>query len=709
MAERGKITSFIRWLILAIVPVLLGTAAQVADRASLPLWAVLLLFSLSIVAYKLRQRKRTLQSILEFWPLCRVCEVESPYKLGVFNSTIASSANRAQGIPPYIPREVDADIDHALKSKRFIVISGKSAAGKSRSAFEAILRVFPDRKVIAPLKYVGALQKLAALELPIISKKLVLWLDDVIHDLRPGDLTLGILRQLQDQYPDLRTIATISSDEPRALPVGRPGRHRDNASPDSETSFADSPATEFRAKPLFSADFTQRIELKSELSDSELADAKRLYPKLAENPLLEAMGEYFVGADKLVEKLQQEKECPGGVAVVRAVIDWARVGMRRPIPRDVLKELSKDYFEEITGKDFREKDFDSAVDWGRTKVNSSAALIVRANSGAFRPFDYIVEWADKKGRDVPDATWRFVVGKAEPDEKLEIGLSAYIAGKPDLAEQIWETTEEFKDPKWAFAAVTLGDLRAAIGNLDRARSSYQVALGSKHPDYAPRAALGLGHIYLKKRDFKEARSSYQYVIDSKHIDYAPTAALALGHILQEQGDFEGAQSALKFVVKSGHADLAPKAFNDLGVLYKKINSPEQAKEAFQQAIDSGHAEAMPVAALNLGSLLADVGDIEEAKSAYQRAIDSGHPDYSPYAAFQVAGLYEKTDEIVSAKNAYQYAIDSGHPQHAPASALGLGLILSKEGNIAGAREAYKLAMRSPNPEVASSAKELLEE
>lgn len=253
MAESGKRTLLISGLIFAIVPILLGTAAQVADKASLPLWAVLLLISLSGLAAightvrawrkkKVEQdellqqiqekRENTLKSILRFWPLPRVREVESPYKLGVFNSTIASSANRAQGIPPYVRREVDDEIDHALESKRLIVVSGESAAGKSRSAFEAILRVFPDRKVIAPLKYVregklrGALQELIALEPPITSEKLVLWLDDVIDYLKDGDLTLGILRQLQDKYPDLRTIATISLEELRALQVDRPGGHR---------------------------------------------------------------------------------------------------------------------------------------------------------------------------------------------------------------------------------------------------------------------------------------------------------------------------------------------------------------------------------------------------------------------------------------------------------------------------------------------------
>jgi tetratricopeptide (TPR) repeat protein len=428
-----------------------------------------------------------------------------------------------------------------------------------------------------------------------------------------------------------------------------------------------------------------------------------------EDPEFITMGEYFIAADELVTKLKQEEEHPDGVAVARAAIDWARAGMRRPITIGELRELANHYFAHITGLDLQDNQFTTAVEWCRRKVTSSAALLIASGdrlAPVFRAFDFIVEWIDENKMSIPDATWQFVLGKATPYETLEIGLAAYTAGQLALAEQVWESTEKFKDPKWALGAVTLGDLRIGINN-DRARTSYQAALSSGHPDYAPRAVLGLGYILREEGNLQGAKSAYQYAIDSGHPNHAPAAALELSYIFKIEGDFSKAESLLKYAINSGHPDTAPKASNDLGLIYQEISDWERAKSAYQYAIDSGHEEATPAAALNLGSMLEKTGYIEEAKSAYQHAIDSGHPDHAPWAAFIVAGLHEKTGDTRGAKSAYQYAIDSGHPDHAPAAALGLGLLLYQEGNITEARHAFEKARHSHNPDVVAVVEDLL--
>jgi hypothetical protein len=57
--------------------------------------------------------------------------------------------------------------------------------------------------------------QLAKLDLPseINSTGAVLWLDDAERFLRVGDLSVPLLRQLRDRYPDLVIVATIRDHE----------------------------------------------------------------------------------------------------------------------------------------------------------------------------------------------------------------------------------------------------------------------------------------------------------------------------------------------------------------------------------------------------------------------------------------------------------------------------------------------------------------
>jgi hypothetical protein len=63
----------------------------------------------------------------------------SSYRLGVSPSRYGSEDQR--GTDPYVRRNADDELDHALRNKPFVLVVGDSKAGKSRTAAEAARRL----------------------------------------------------------------------------------------------------------------------------------------------------------------------------------------------------------------------------------------------------------------------------------------------------------------------------------------------------------------------------------------------------------------------------------------------------------------------------------------------------------------------------------------------------------------------------------------
>ena len=78
------------------------------------------------------ERADTLDTALACWPL-RAARNLSPYDVGVRQTL------RAEETPwPYLTREADAAVREALERSNIVVVFGPAAAGKSRTAFEAL-------------------------------------------------------------------------------------------------------------------------------------------------------------------------------------------------------------------------------------------------------------------------------------------------------------------------------------------------------------------------------------------------------------------------------------------------------------------------------------------------------------------------------------------------------------------------------------------
>jgi hypothetical protein len=113
---------------------------------------------------------------------------------------------------PYVPRAVDSELDRVVNEGGLIVIKGGPAAGKTRSAYEALLRVRRrgGLRVVVPRDGV-ALRR--AVESGYRFRQKVVWLDDLERFLSPAGLDDSLVRAMRlAARNDLVIMATVRSD-----------------------------------------------------------------------------------------------------------------------------------------------------------------------------------------------------------------------------------------------------------------------------------------------------------------------------------------------------------------------------------------------------------------------------------------------------------------------------------------------------------------
>jgi tetratricopeptide (TPR) repeat protein len=417
----------------------------------------------------------------------RVKEVlagEGIYCAGV--ETEAREALEAAGLgdarhAPYVERAVDKPLRDRLSAAAvqqkatLIVLSGPSKAGKSRTVLEA-LRVVADAPggalaqavLFQPEQHAAAFATLAAgLPPPELKRDgpCVVWLDDMELFVKAGDgLNARTLPVAFERWK--RSVLIVATE-------GGKGRR---AAPSGE--YADPLADLLRAYPP--------LELQAWLSEAEKQDleASAAYsPDAAERIAGEGVGEFMIVASAIRERLRDEIDCPDGLAVARAAIDWRRLGLLRPIPDAVLRELYRPY---LHGPDLPGR-FEEGIKWATTPLYSQVALLLGGDP--YEPYDYAVRYERERGRTVPSATWGQLIERHATDVELSsLGIAAVNAGQPEHAEAAFRRADERGDPGGAY---NLGLLLAGRGDPEGAEAAYGRAATAKYSEVAQRASAAL--------------------------------------------------------------------------------------------------------------------------------------------------------------------------------------------------------------------------
>jgi tetratricopeptide (TPR) repeat protein len=578
----------------------------------------------------------------------------------------------------YIPRNVQQDLHDRVVEGRPVLVVGHSMSGKTRMAYEVVRQLYSDWPVWIPERPDGLAQLMAS----GVPQQTVVWLDDLEAFLSSEhQLRLPWLTQLENA--GCRVVATIRASEyEKFQPAG------EVKPPQWEV------LQRFAIVRLFD-DQDEQNRIAATVEDEPTSAGIKRY----------GIAEYVGGGYRALDRFENGQAAhPLAVAMLRAAADWRRLGFEA-IPAATMSALAPAYLSDKL-RTAPGEDETAAQEWASTEFGGRIKLLEPAGSGAWRVFDYLLDYLTNEGSPVPDTTWTIAAeaARANPRQASLLGYRAYLDGRIELATSLWQVAATGVPA----AAFNLGLLRSQQGDPDGAAAAYKLAIDTGHPIHSPMAAVNLGALREEQGDSDGAATAYQLAIDTGHPDQSPNAALGLGALRKEQGDSDGAAAAYQLAIDTGHPDMAPKAAFNLGLLRAEYGNPDGAVTAYQLAIDTGHPDAAPMAAVNLGALRKEQGDPDGAVTAYQLAIDTGHPDAAPMAAVNLGALRKEQGDPDGAAAAYKLTIDTGHPDHAPEAAFNLGVLRQEQGDLDAAAAAYQLAINIGKPAVAAVAQAALD-
>ncbi|HXS33119.1 MAG TPA: hypothetical protein VN758_05005 [Solirubrobacterales bacterium] len=451
-----------------------GTGATIVDKVRRERWG----------------RRARLKEALVHHPPKRASNCDR-HDLGIDRSSIVTKKADENGDrQPYIPRDADDELDRALGSDHFVVVRGASKAGKSRSAFEAILRC--DDPLLFAARKKAAVADIAENVDLLPRGPAILWLDKIDGYVRAGTFDTAVRDELLARG-DLKIVGTIE-DTAWSLTVKADG----------------DAGTTYEAAEVLKSATEVRVE---RASVAEQGRAAELYP---DEQFGASIGAHFVAASALRDRYLAGRD--EETTTVRATADWQRTGMPNPIPKDVLQELHVHYLRGAVAEGVLE----ASIAWANAADGAGARLLHSHGSPApaYSVPDHIVEWLTKSSPEkVKQAAWNLAIAEAGAGEAVAIGARAL-----ELHE------------------------REGIG-LSPAQSAFERALEKSEPDTREKrvAATRLAMLMRRLKQDDLAEPYFQQAIDNGSM----VAANNYGYMLMQHGSFTKAKPVLVLAVARG--------------------------------------------------------------------------------------------------------------------------------------------------------------
>ena len=578
----------------------------------------------------------------------------------------------------YVPRDGDTDLraalDRAIAEHRMLLMVGGSAAGKSRSAAEAVREQLGDHRLLRV--QAGRLAELVEAPLAELAP-VVVWLDDV--QVYAHQAFRDTLKRLLGSGAVV--VGTIRRAEMDAL----------GASGDVRNPTGDA---------LSDEELIERVDWRTAWSSREL---DRLGAHVHSSALLAAAtsgtspAAYSVAGPALVKRFKNarsDEDHPVRYWLVRTVLDWHRTGITQPMPIDEATKFALTRAN-TTGSTEQAQVDDALAHALRAEFTvppsgrPPALLATDPHDGGLTAHDYILDYDQQHGGiDVPDFIWDCALAHASEENLAAIGFIAYEADELEIAAA---ATAPLADTGNSDAMYNLGVFLAESDPV-AARGWYERAVAAGHT----RAMNNLG-VLLKDSDPVAARGWYERAAEAGHVDPMfnlgvlleasdPVAARGWYERAAEAGDAV-AMYKLGLLLEDREPEIARGWYEraaearHVGAMFKlglllEDREPEIARGWYERAAEAGHAGAM----LSLGALLKG-SDPEGARGWLERAAEAGNSD-----AMYNLGVFLAESDPVAARGWYERAVAAGHTR----AMNNLGVLL-KDSDPVAARGWYERA------------------
>jgi hypothetical protein len=333
---------------------------------------------------------------------------------------VADGAAWRAGHAPYVRRECDRALDAALRDRAVpcLLVVGEPRAGKTRTAYEALLRCHPDRPVIVPGDW-PAFAELVDRDArrPLADGLLLCVLDEVDRYLASGrGAMLVTLNRFLSRPAGAVLVATIRSDQLALLQATDGGTERQRVLVLRALEHDHGPPVEVPRLP----------------QPRELADAAHLYPSET-FPAGVGIGEHLGRASALRARYQGEASSTRR-ALVQMAVDFRRTGRGLLMSKERLRAwfdaaLSDDPVYDVNP----DRAFEDAMLWAVSPIypGSSRLALLQAPSGVssgYTPDDYLTAVDDGVAggvaRPISPAAWDQAFSDADPELCLDMTIRA---------------------------------------------------------------------------------------------------------------------------------------------------------------------------------------------------------------------------------------------------------------------------------------------
>ncbi|MBG7704689.1 sel1 repeat family protein [Streptomyces sp. MC1] len=637
-------------------------------------------------------------------PVIKTVAETDPALLGIHPS-IPLPADAPQSLSPdlpeYVERNIDADLRNHLRARAskggFVLLVGASAAGKTRTAWEAISNTLPDWKLIRP----NPGGDLAWVESRNLGRS-VIWLNELQDFLTSTNpIEAATVRRLladttqpvillgtiwHDLYDQLRAGSSPAPMSPSA-PLSPPVDSTESSSNDGNSSDRGADTLHERRVGTPNRNYREVLEQARVFSlpaftQPEWERARELAshdPRLAHATANTATGldltQILSAAPELILRWEQADN-PYGKALISAAVTARRCGHPPTIPAPVLQALATTYLTGQQRADAPDDWFQQGLTWACKPVQRthrisplSAYGNTPGHTDGHRVSDILTNHTHPtspvpEARGIPEATWNVLIQTADAQACLGIGRSADAAGRRPNAAAAWTRAAEANDTT---AMVSLGMLADEDGDRDTARTWYSRAAENGDTD----AMVNLGVIADEDGDRDTARTWYTRAANAGDAD----AMFNLALLADEDGDRDTARTWYSRAAENGDTD----AMVLLGLLADEDDDGDTARTWYSRAAENGDTDAMVL----LGLLADEDGDRDTARTWYSRAAENGDTD----AMVNLGVLAEDDGDRDTARTWYTRAANAG----AADAMFNLGVIAAEDGDRDTARTWYTRA------------------